>query len=173
MTTEKKTEINSRLVIVITPTLKAKLKEMCAHYDSDMSHMIRYALNSFYNGDYRKSVAGYFGTVDGVKRRSVRAEKSNKVETLMNMSDDELWNLLLEVGYITPDEFHHTEGIAQGRQVFNSGHRIVTLPEPIAGHTRYYKQIQYEAGNPSNETYSALIFTIPELIRDLEKRKLI
>lgn len=98
----------TRKVILLSPVLIQKVKEMGAHYSESDSTIIRRAINELYEGAYRKGVYGYMAGTATAKNRLTKDAKKQEREALLkslnDMTDEQLLFFLIDVGYIAQDE---------------------------------------------------------------------
>lgn len=152
------------LQVQIEPSIELKLNEMSKHYGMAKAVLVRFAITSLYDGDYRKKVYGYqagAATAAGrVQREGKRNERDNLVKSMNEMSEESLLAFLIEVGYIKQDEID---------QQFNKTIHFSVHTDPTSG-KELYRDYQSVPGTMESPTFYEDLDTI---IKSLIKQKLI
>jgi hypothetical protein len=98
------------------------------------------------------------------KRKAKIEDVKSSLDTLREMTDEDLTAHLVAIGYFTPDGPLDPESVSSERI---RADRIITLEGK-----QYYYQYHFEPGN-KKPVYERMVFDIDELIKDLQKEKLI
>ena len=155
-------EKNKYLTITMPGRLFSQINEMATHYSETRASMIRRCISEYYNTTYRKQVYGYQTGFKAQESRAKRENKSERVQKIRDMNNEELTVYLVKIGYV--EEFEEI-----GKDIYLS-FKMYTRPD----NTRFLSQ-EYRKTKDHNETpYSTGdAFSLDSLIRDLEKEKLL
>jgi len=151
-----------RLVLNIPESLAAELKEMGTYYATNQTEMVKRALSHYYNKEYRKDRFGYQAGMGNQAKKRTKQELEVRLTTLRNMSDEELTQHIIDIGYV--NEFEEIESSA-----FLS-FRVYTRNDGTRSVLHEYRH------NPdlSEEPYSTGdAFSLEGLLKDLVKDKLV